>query len=42
MNRLPSGDMDSTVDWPVTVRFFNTTPEATSYTNSVVLAPLVF
>src|SRR5688572_24155438 len=38
MNLDPSGDIDNTVDWPVTVRFLSTTPEATSYTNNTVLA----
>ena len=33
MNREPSGDMESTVDCPATVRLRKITPEATSYTN---------
>ena len=41
MNFEPSGEMDNTVDCPVTDRLFRITPEAASYTNRVVNAELV-
>ena len=40
MNREPSGAIESTVDWPVTVRLRRIEPEAVSYTNRTVEALL--
>ena len=41
MNRDPSGEIESTVDWPVTMRLRRMDAEAVSYTNNTVDALLL-
>src|SRR4051794_21268591 len=41
MKREPSGEIDNTDDCPVTIRLLRTTPEAVSYTKSVLCAVVV-